>query len=130
MAVDNGLIPQSNRGPAAGSKLGLFGLAWDFFRKRELLGVPLPGPATETVAQDANALKRKRVPLEEGVVNVATKSAEERQVQAKARKIAADPEDGMIHCDVYRKVLAGGAGVDEESTENRQEMSANSADLV
>ncbi|KAK3641195.1 hypothetical protein LTR56_011435 [Elasticomyces elasticus] len=91
------------RGPAAGSKLGLFGLAWEFFRKRELLGVALPGSATETVARDANALKRKRVPLEEKVVNVATKSAEERQVQVKARKIAADPEDGMIHCDVYRK---------------------------
>ncbi|KAK4954647.1 hypothetical protein LTR10_008080 [Elasticomyces elasticus] len=107
------------RGPAAGIKLGLFGLAWEFFRKRELLGVPLPSPPAGTVAQNANALKRKRVPLEERVVNVATKSAEERQVQAEARNIAADPEDGRIHYDVYRKVLTGGAGVDEESTENR-----------
>ncbi|KAK3648088.1 hypothetical protein LTR56_002566 [Elasticomyces elasticus] len=117
------------RGPAAGIKLGLFGLAWEFFRKRELLDVSLPGPPTGTVAQDANALKRKRVPLEERVVNVATKSAEERQVQAKARRIAADPEDGLIQYDMYRKVLAGGAGVDEESTENHQKIIANGAEL-
>ncbi|KAK5732701.1 hypothetical protein LTR17_010256, partial [Elasticomyces elasticus] len=115
------------KGPKAGRNLTLFELSWEFFRKRELLGIVLPGPPT-IVREAANALKRKRAPLEERVANVAAKSAEERHLKVKARKVAADPETGRLDYDVYRKVLARGAEVDEDSIENHQEMSANSAD--
>lgn len=94
------------RGPHEGLTLGLFELALEFFKTRELLRIPLPSPP-QTEEEVANDKKRKREPLEERAANVIEKSAEESKQVAKARKVASDPEDGTIDWHKIRDVLAG-----------------------
>jgi hypothetical protein len=95
----------NRRGPREGAKLGLFELCWEFFRKRELLGISLPQPPY-TVRELAQDSKRKRQPLEERVANIIEQTAEEKKRASKARKIASDPEDGSIDREKLRDALA------------------------
>lgn len=74
------------RGAKAGVKLGLYQVAWEFFQKRALLGIPLPD------AKTVESKKRKREPLEERAVNAIEHNAEQKREKRKAQKLADEKE--------------------------------------
>lgn len=79
----------NRRGPQEGANLGLYSIAWQFFRIRDLLGVPLPQkPDSE------GSTKRKRDALSEQPVNAGSK-ARRTNDQTKAQLAKAD-EEGRV----------------------------------
>ncbi|KAK3703652.1 hypothetical protein LTR37_014348 [Vermiconidia calcicola] len=66
------------KGPRECIKLRIYQEAWEFFHRRELLGIPLP---CSTLPEESK--KRRREPLEERAVNTLEKSADERKTVAK-----------------------------------------------
>jgi hypothetical protein len=71
------------RGPREGMKMHLYVFAWEFFRKRELMNIPLP---SKPVCPGSN--KRKRKALAEQSVNVTAKAPEERDKDVSAVKVS------------------------------------------
>lgn len=65
------------KGPSAGARSVVFQLAWEFFKKRDVLGIPLPSAETMQSSGEKTGGKRKRAVLAEKAGNALPKSGED-----------------------------------------------------